>query len=206
MYSAPLRIMRRASRRDAAGPPAGHTELAQGRSRATKSPRPAGAWETLRLARLAGGGFQLEGPDGWALRAIPSAGGLTVQGSAVEGWFLKKEGTRAACGHVLLESGDGDARELARTMRESVAGHLAGTVNLVTQDGRLFRIVSGPARDPRLELTGWEVHGAYLVARPRVTGWRITRTAAGRELGGAGEILVAFSAEILDAEDPESGF
>ena len=175
--------------------------MAAGRSQRTR-PGAASRPERLWLVRSPGGGFQLEGEGGWQLSAVRAPGGFRVQGSAIEGWLLRKDGPEDGGGFVLLRGSAPDASEASRATHLPGSETGSGCSTILAGDGRLFRIVPRVGRVARYDLLGWEGRGAYLLAQRLVDGWRITSAVAGREIALDVEVLVVFGAEILDAEEP----
>ncbi len=149
----------------------------------------------MRLATTREGGFRID-PGGGAA--------ALVAGPAGEGWEVRQgpEGTRWSLlrdrsfpgGFVLRDSAGGES---GRTTRE--ADGEGPPVNLLAPDGRLFRVRRRAADVARFELSGWEVPGAYLLARSDGDEFEIARTDAGQRLDVAPEVLILFAAEILDA-------
>jgi hypothetical protein len=149
----------------------------------------------MKLATTREGGFRID-PDGGTapLAASPAGEGWEVL-EQPEGrrWSLLRDRSYPG-GFVLRDAGGGES---GRTTRE--AGEDGPPSNLLAPDGRLFEIRRRGAREARFELSGWEVPGAYLVARSGEDGWEIARTDAGCALEVAPEVLILFAAEILDA-------
>ena len=71
---------------------------------------------------------------------------------------------------------------------------------LLLADGRLFRIVGRGPRDARFELLGWQMPGAYMIARPEPEGWRICPAPSCGAIADTGVLTILFAAEILAAE------
>ena len=99
-----------------------------------------------------------------------------------------------------METGGGEARDAGRTSHAAGSGHVTDGVSLLLSDGRLFWVLPRGDPEPRFELVGWEVPGAYWSARRKDDGWRLAATVAGRELGIVEELLILFAAEILAME------
>jgi hypothetical protein len=154
-----------------------------------------GVSTSMRLATTREGGFRIDPGGGAAeLVAVPAGEGWEVrQGPAKTRWSLLRD--RSYPGGFVLRDGAGD--ESGRTTRETDGESLPA--NLLAPDGRLFRVRRRIADGARFELSGWEVTGAYLLARPDGEQFAIERTDAGRELHVAAEILILFAAEILGA-------
>jgi hypothetical protein len=149
----------------------------------------------MRLATSRGGGFRIELGGGVApIIADPAGEGWEVrQGPEGLRWLLHPESAFPG-GFILRESGGGES---GRTTRE--ADREGPPSNLLAPDGRLFLIRRRGPGVARFELSGWEVPGAYLVARPDEGAFEIERTEAGRELDVAAEVLILFAAEIVQA-------
>jgi hypothetical protein len=128
--------------------------------------------------------------------ATAADGGYAVAGTAAgRGWFLRVDSAGAGGGFVLVHADAAEAGEIARSSR--IAGQ-EGAATILLEDGRLFRVVPRVGSDgARVELTGWETAGAYLVARPGRAGWRVEAGPAGRDLGIGADLAVVFAAEIL---------
>ncbi len=149
----------------------------------------------MRLAITREGGFRIDRGSGEAALAADRRGdGWEVRQDPAGPRFTLSRDAAFPGGILLRGSGEG---AFARTTRE--AGGSGPPSSLLAPDGRLFRIVRRGASTTRFELTGWEVAGAYLVARPDESGFEIARTDSGRELDLAAEILILFAAEIVEA-------
>ena len=156
---------------------------------------------TARLVRETDGGFELRVERGATLRAVPLAEGWRIDGSDLpEGWSLRRAVDTGS--GFLLSTGERPDDEAARTSGMCAGAGEREARSLLTADGRLFRIVLRGPRDGRFELVGWETPGAYLVARPESTGWRIDPTSACGGIDDLRVIAVLFAAEVLDAEEP----
>ena len=149
----------------------------------------------MRLATTREGGFRIEPGGGAAALAVSAAGdGWEVsQGPSGARWLLERD--RSYPGGFVLSDRRGGAS--SRTTREADGD--GAPSNLLAPDGRLFLIRRRGADAARFELSGWEVPGAYLVARPEGDGFDISLTDAGLKLDVAAEVLILFAAEILDA-------
>jgi len=154
----------------------------------------------MRLATTREGGFRIDpGGGAAALVAVPAGEGWEVrQGPSGTRWSLLRD--RSFPGGFVLRDGVGE--ESGRTTRESDGEGLP--VSLLAPDGRLFRVRRRVAGVAQFELSGWEVRGAYLTARPVGDAFAIERTDAGRELPVAAEVLVLFAASIVDAVADEA--
>lgn len=148
------------------------------------------------LHRTSDGAIGLDDEAGWRLTMTRDGGRLVLERDGAASWVLE-EHRLGAGGFVLRSSELPDAREVGQTTRSERTEDGASVVSLLLADGRLFRIVVRGLPDPRFELLGWEVDGAYLTASPIGTSWRVSRTPAGMELVAGTEILVLFGAEIL---------
>lgn len=148
------------------------------------------------LHRTPDGAFGFEDEAGWRLVVKRAGGRLVLEREGAASWVLEEHGWGAG-GFVLRSSELPDAHEFGQTTRSEPSRDGASVVSLLLADGRLFRIVVRGVPDPRFELLGWEVDGAYLIASPAGSSWRISRTPAGLELVAGTEILVLFGAEIL---------
>jgi hypothetical protein len=150
------------------------------------------------LARLAGGGFEIEAAGEQTTRAEPAGEGWRIEGpEAVQGWLLRRNDGEAP--GFLLSGADGRT-EAGRTMPLVGTGREAGLSFLLLDDGRLFRIVGGARLQGGFELLGWEMAGAYLAARPAGDRWTIAPTAAGAGIADLTVISILFAAEILESE------
>ena len=135
-------------------------------------------------------GFRLEGPGSEVLIAAGSNVGWRLDRGGPE-WSLRQE---RRC-RVLR---DADGRERARWTGDSDDGS-GVTGSILADDGRLFRVVLRGGARAVVELTGWEVEGAYWSARPAERGWELTRTAAGSELPDTERALeIVFAAALAD--------
>jgi len=148
------------------------------------------------LHRTSDGAFGFDDRAGWRLALTRQGGGFVLERDGAASWVLEEH--RQGAGGYVLRSGElPDADEVGRTTRGEPAGSGASVVSLLLGDGQLFRIVVSGFPDPRFELRGWEVEGAYLTASPAGSDWRFSRTPAGEELEAGMEILILFGAEIL---------
>lgn len=147
----------------------------------------------ISVLRGADGAFRLAGGRDWVVEAARSAGGYAVSGAGVgAGWFLREAATGR--GFVLRAGAGSDAEEIARSSR--LAGSSGATILL--GDGRLFRVEARVSeRGSWVELTGWEISGAYWLARPGRDAWRIASSIAGKRLSAGTELMVLFAAELL---------
>ncbi len=172
--------------------PAARPEQARGIHAAASNP--------MRLAITREGGFRIDrGGDEAPLVADPDGEGWEVrQGPGQPLFRLSRD--RSYPGGLVLRGGE--AGEAVRTTRE--AGGEGPPSTLLAPGGRLFRVVRRGAGVTRFELTGWEVPGAYLVARPDESGFEIARTDAGLALDLAAEILILFAAEIVEAASADT--
>ena len=152
------------------------------------------------LSRLAAGGFSLEAEGSKPIRAEPFE----------DGWRLSAPGTLD--GFVLRpnDSGSGFVLEAARggeaagqTSAPHGMGRDAGLSYLLLADGRLFRIACRGPRDGRFELLGWEMPGAYMIARPEPQGWRIRPAPSCGAIADTEALSILFAAEILAGEGSE---
>jgi hypothetical protein len=166
--------------------------------RRTDGAHPAGETfpSVVSLHRTSDGAFGFEDEAGWRLTVTRDGGALVLEQDGAESWVLE-EHRHGAGGFVIRSRELPDARELGQTTRSEPTESGASIVSLLLADGRLFRIVARGFPDPRFELLGWEVGGAYLIASPVGDAWRVHRTPAGEELEAGTEILVLFGAEIL---------
>jgi hypothetical protein len=149
----------------------------------------------MKLARTPDGGFRIDpGGGAAALVAVVTGDGWEVrQDPSGNRWSLLRDRSFPG-GFVLRDRAGG---EPGRTTRETDDD--AVPVSLLAPDGRLYRVRRRAAGGARFELSGWEVRGAYLVARVEADGVAIERTDAGEELAVLPEILILFAAEVLDA-------
>jgi len=149
------------------------------------------------VARRPDGGFDLGASGLPTAHVVPHSDGWRVEGDpGMRNWRLR----RAETGRGFVAS-EGE-REIARTM---IIVGMEGTTaprNLLMDDGRLFRIQSGPPREGGFELLGWETPGAYLRARPEPDGWKLVPTASCAGIEDLRALCLLFSAEVLDAEQP----
>ncbi|HKQ62557.1 MAG TPA: hypothetical protein VJS92_14800, partial [Candidatus Polarisedimenticolaceae bacterium] len=147
------------------------------------------------LQRVGAQGFVLEWDERSALHAVCEGEGLRVEGDAeVEGWQLRTVGS--AQGYVLCRG----ETELGRTSALPGVGASSRLRHLLLDDGRLFRIVGRGARSCRFEVLGWEVSGAYVVARAEVSGWTLQPMPAASGLVDLRVIALLLAAEIREAE------
>jgi hypothetical protein len=152
------------------------------------------------LVRNPDGGFGLVGRGDWRLDAEATADGWVVRAARGGGdWNLRRASGES--GGFVLESEEGERRlELGRTSHYPGTHDVEGPASVLLADGRLFRILPRMGREPRLEVAGWEVSGAYWIARPLEGQWRLEPTPAGQVLGDELELLVLVAAEILHTE------
>ena len=164
--------------------------------RRNETPRPMRWPATFSVLREADGSFRLVGGRDRTIAATASGDGYAVAGTgAGTGWFLREESGREGSGFVLRDAATAEAGEIARSSR--LAG-TEGAASILLADGRLFRIVPRATREgSRVELAGWEAPGAYLVARPARSGWRVEAGPAGRSLDAGAGLAVIFAAEVL---------
>jgi hypothetical protein len=160
---------------------------------------------TLTLVRLDRGGFEIRAETGDPVRARTTGTAWRVDGGPLaQPWRLERRDPVG--GGFCLREAAADA-ELGRTMWLGPPGQLPELRYLLLGDGSLYRIVlRGPA-DGRYELSGWEVPGPYLTARPGEGGWTIVPQPASGGLTDCLALSLLFAAEILDADaalDPET--
>jgi hypothetical protein len=79
-------------------------------------------------------------------------------------------------------------------------GREAGVRHLLLDDGRLFRAVFRAIGAASVELHGWEVDGAYLVARPDSREWWFRATVSGDGIEDLRSQTLLLAAEIFDME------
>ena len=151
------------------------------------------------LTRGAGGGFDLRPEEGEGLRLAPVEVGWQAEGAARLGACSLVREHPERDGFVLRAAGGG--AELGRTLCLPESSPGLSLYYLLLDDGRMFRIVPCGPRDSRFELLGWEISGAYLVARPEGEGWRIAPTTACGGISDLEAILILFAAQILEADD-----
>jgi hypothetical protein len=143
----------------------------------------------VRLTRRQDGGFRLEGVAAAAIEGVPRDGGFAVAGET--GWSLGW--SAAERGWILIETTGG--REAGRTTASDTGRTLAPS-SVLLADGRLFRLGLAGASDPRVELSRWEVPGAYAVGRPESGSWTLEKTIAGESLPAGPELWILACAEI----------
>jgi len=148
------------------------------------------------LHRTPDGAFAFDDRAGWRIDLTRRGGRLVLERDGTASWILE-EHRLGGGGFVLRSSELPDADEVGQTTRGEPA-------SLLLADGRLFRIVLRGFPDPRFELRGWEVEGAYLTASPAGDAWRLGRTPAGEELEAGAELLILFGAEILASAHQDS--
>lgn len=155
---------------------------------------------SVDLVRIPGGGFGLVGQDDWRLDAELTKEGWTLRAArAGADWKLRRAAGES--GGFVLETESGERLlEMGRTSHYPGTEDVEGPASLLLADGRLFRILPRLGQEPRLEVAGWEVPGAYWIAKPRGDGWRLRPTPAGEILGDVLELLVLLAAEILHTE------
>ncbi len=121
---------------------------------------------------------------------------------AVQSKLAELAGTcllRGGADGILLVATDGT--ELARSEPLAGLGRETGLRCLLLEDGRVFRGIARAGRSGGWELVGWEVPGAYLVARPdESNGWALDETPAGRGLESIDRLAVLLAAEVLDLD------
>lgn len=175
---------------------------------ATAAPSPNEGVDALRpdearlrdIAWTAGsdGSFRLDLVDRGSVLARPIPGGYALSGAGTEGWRLE-EPQDGSSGFVLIRTAGGTREEIGRTTRDDGPG--VQPVDLLLEDGRLFRwTIRGPG-NPRFELTGWEVPGAYVEAVRSREGWMLKRTVAGEELDAPPSLFILVGAELAHAEE-----
>jgi len=148
------------------------------------------------VARQPHGGFTLGVRGGTIARIQPSGGGWRVEGDPeMQDWQLRR--AESAEGFVVSDG----QRELGRTMIAFGIDGKSAPRQLLLDDGRLFRIRPRAPRTGGMELVGWEVPGAYLLARPDPDGWTIAPTAASGGIPDVRLLSLLFAAELLDADD-----
>lgn len=143
------------------------------------------------------GSFRLELVGSGIVTARPVAGGYLLGGAETEGCRLEAP-SDGSCGFVLIRDEEGTQEEIGRTTRDEGPG--VQPVDLLLQDGRMFRWTIRGARRPRFELSGWEVPGAYIEAIPGDGGWILRRTVAGNELEAPTSLFILLGAELAHAE------
>lgn len=156
---------------------------------------PADASACWLAAPAGAAGFDVAQPGAVALWTVTArAGGWAARDADGETWSLDRAGSAG----FVVRSAQGAER--ARTM-PLVGLAVAAVRYLLLDDARLFRIVRRPPRDDGFELEGWEVPGAYVLARPepeRV--WRLSLEPAAAGLEGAPLLLLMLAVEALDAD------
>lgn len=90
------------------------------------------------------------------------------------------------------------AGECARGWVSTPTGEAEGEATIVTDDGRLYRVVPvvGTSGEGRWELRGWETPGAYWTARRRREEWVVEPTVAGSRLPEDPALAVLFAAAL----------
>jgi hypothetical protein len=153
------------------------------------------AGATWLAAPEGSGGFRLVRDGAQALWTVTAGeAGWSALDAEGEIWSLDRTGSAG----FVVRGAAGEER--ARTM-PLVGADGAGTRFLLLDDARLFRIVRRPPRDDGFALEGWEVPGAYALARPAPQpGWRLSLEPAGEGLAGAALLLLVLAAEALDAD------
>lgn len=168
------------------------------RSDAAREPRILDHPEQI-LERSPTGGFTLKPRGGQPTHLVPADDGRRVEGpEGLHGYRLAPAGEGS--GGFVLRAPEGD-REAGRTLPLEGFGRDARLIHLMSEDGRLFRIVLRGTREIWFELQGWETPGAYLVARPVSEGWKISPTAACGGLSEISALSILFAAEILEADE-----
>lgn len=145
----------------------------------------------VRLTRSPGGGFRLEGVAEAPIEGVPDDPGFVLAGAGA--WRLTWNVMER--GWLLVADEDGQRVELGRTTSSGLEAVLAPS-SVLLADGRLFRLASFGASDPRVELGRWDVPGAYLVGRAVDGAWDLERTAAGLALPVGLELWILAGAEI----------
>jgi hypothetical protein len=146
---------------------------------------------TVRLTRLPGGGFRLEGVAETPIDALPGDTGFMVSGGgswrlawnvSERGWLLKRQ-----AGEISEDAGQTTASSLPQVI---------APVSVLLEDGRLFRLAATGLSDPIVELTRWDGPGAYVAGRPVGGGWDLETTAAGAALDAPAELWILICAEL----------
>ncbi len=154
------------------------------------------AASALRVTGTLKRGFALERAGAPPLRAIPDGAGWRLEGAAREACRLAPDDEGGHGFAVTLARG-GAVEELGRSSRAGPDEEGIAPAYLLLDDGRLFRAAAFEPRAVRVELLGWEVPGAYAVARAVEAGWIVERTPAGTKLEAGDALWVLFAAELL---------
>jgi len=165
---------------------------------------PAAEWEhpEMRLAGNRADGVTLDAPGAPSMRISPAGDGWQISGrDDVEGWRLERA-EPAWSGFVLFAGSDGE--ELGRTTSLPDVVDEPNGRHVLLADGRLFRIIVRGPRNPRVELTGWEVPGPYLEALPQANGgWRLRASDAARAIADLRALTLLLAAELLRLDEKE---
>ncbi len=145
---------------------------------------------TVRLTRLPGGGFRVEGAGAVAIDAVPDDAGFSVSGGGA--WRLAWSASERGW---ILERKDAARSEAGRTTT-IVPDQATGPSIVLLEDGRLFQLTPAGLSDPRVELSRFDVPGSYLVARRTDAGWGLERTTAGAALDAPIALWILVCAEI----------
>ncbi len=145
----------------------------------------------VRLTQSPGGGFRLEGVAETPIEGLPDDPGFVLTGAGP--WRL--EWSADEHGWLLFAIEDGRGVELGRTTSSGLEPVLAPS-SVLLADGRLFRLASIGASDPRVELGRWDVPGAYLVGHAVAGAWVLERTPAGLALEAGPELWILAGVEI----------
>lgn len=147
----------------------------------------------LRVVRTPGGGFCLRSSerDEWVVGELDGESRTVEAGERT--WALRRSANRSGW---VLEAQALSGTELARTDGDDGPG---AAVSVYLNDGRVFWIVPRLDAQPRFELRGWEVDGAYWIGWADGTDWRLAATPAGTGLENSGPLVVLLAAEIVDA-------
>jgi hypothetical protein len=143
----------------------------------------------VRLTRRQDGGFRLEGAAAAPIEVVPRGEGFAVEGQSA--WRLAWNA--AERGWILIGGSGGP--EAGRTTSSAADRSLAPS-SVLLADGRLFRLAWVGASDPRVEISGWDVPGAYATGSARSGGWTLERTTAGESLAVGPELWILACAEI----------
>lgn len=145
----------------------------------------------VRLTKLPGGGFRVDGVLATPLDAVPDGDGFMVGGAG--SWRLTWKVTERGW---LLRRLSGDSTNEGEATTSSALPHGSAPISVMLEDGRLFRLAPVGLSELCVELGRWDVPGAYALSRPVAGGWDLERTAAGAALDAPPELWILTCAEL----------
>lgn len=153
-----------------------------------------------------------DGPgEGWRLRVDDEAVLTSALADGAEAVRFRAGRWETADGSTLFEvrrssdaSGwsllDAEGELAGSASSNEPLGERGGVYYFLLVDGRSFRLAPSGTRAGGFELTGWDLPGPYLIARPDPVGWSFETQPAGRGLEALRSLVFLVATRIVDAE------